>query len=445
MTAQDAARPTAGGRENPGRRSAVSGLEIAPLRGLRYDAARVGKPGNGAARSVTAPPYDVISPDEHRRLLEASPYNIVRITLGTEPGGVSSYAERARLLGEWIETGVLELEDDCLFYVYSIDYRTPGGDGAGAEPARRRFLGFTALGKLHPFAEGVVLPHERTFPKVVDDRLKLLEATRANLESIFLLYSDPSGAVDKLLEALASGRPAVSVEAKPGEVHALHPVSDVAAFIRLSDFMSRERPIIADGHHRYTTSLRYAAEGRAGGQTVPGSNWQMMTFTNLHGPGLSILGTHRLVKLLPGAAKPALERLRKSLEACEPPDHQLIVETREGKTPVRFPARILEDKRGVARTSYALLHDVVLGEWLRDAIAGEDAIRYFKQGTGEDQALASGEGDILFRMNPVDPREFQEVVEGGELFPHKTTFFYPKLWSGLVIWPIEEPERLALK
>src|SRR4030095_14044849 len=99
----------------------------------------------------------------------------------------------------------------------------------------------------------------------------------------------------------------------------------------------------------------------------------------------------------------------------------------------------------VARTSYALLHDVVIGEWLRDAIDGEDAIRYFKQGTGEDQALASGEGDILFRMNPVEPREFQEVVQGGELFPHKTTFFYPKLWSGLVIWPIAEPERLALK
>jgi uncharacterized protein (DUF1015 family) len=438
-------------------------FEVAPLHGLVYDLGRVNGARLEAARAVMAPPYDVISPEEHSRLLQASPYNITRITLGEAPGSLPRYAERAALLRRWIHDGILRPACDPCIYVYSIDYTrfsprsSPGGRSAGGNgnhgpgdaAPRVRFVGWTALGKLHPFEDGVVLPHERTFPKVVDDRLRLLEATRTHLESIFLLYSDQTRAIDRLLEAQCAGPPSVEVEARPGEIHRLHAVSDLPVIIRLVDFMSRQRPIIADGHHRYTTALRYVSEARATGLDVPGSGWQLMTFANLHGAGLSILGTHRLVKLA-GASSPervraALERILGRLERAEGPDAELTVETRDGATGVRFPAALRDSRRGVARTAYALLHEVVIGEWLGDLIDGESGIRYFKEGTGETEALAKGDGDILFRMKPVGAPEFQEVVEGGEVFPHKTTYFYPKLWSGLVLWPMEEPQRLALK
>jgi uncharacterized protein (DUF1015 family) len=411
------------------------GFEIAPLRGLRYDLARA------CPEALTSPPYDVISPEDHVRLLRAAPHNITRITLGAEPGAASSYAERGDLLREWVRQGILVLDDAPGFYAYLIDYPVPGSSpGAGGALRRAHFVGLLALGRLHPFAEGIVLPHERTFPKVVEDRLNLLDATRTQLESIFLLYSDPEREVERLIESQCRGEPVIRVEARPGEHHELHRITDVAAFIRLTDFFGTQRPIIADGHHRYTTSLRFLEE-RA--RHVPGAGWQLMTLANLHSDGLSILATHRLVKLR-GETRGVLDGLLGRLEVTAGPDRDLTIETRERQVGVRFPAALRAAKKGVARTSYALVQDVVLGEWLRD-VAGEESIRYYKEATGENEALARGEGDLLFRMRPVDRGEFQEVVQGGEVFPHKTTYFYPKLWSGLVLWPLAEPERLALK
>jgi hypothetical protein len=182
----------------------------------------------------------------------------------------------------------------------------------------------------------------------------------------------------------------------------------------------------------------------------------MMTFANLFGEGLSILATHRLVKLRAAEGPPdgaearravdeAVAALVARLERVEDGTEHLRIETREKSVGVRFPRETLEGRSGVARTSYALLHDVVLAEWLKDRVDGEAALSYFKEGTGEVSALRRGEGDLLFRMRPVGREEFEGVVKGGEVFPHKTTYFYPKLYSGLVLWPLEEPERLALK
>jgi len=411
------------------------GLEVAPFRALRFALAN----GETAAR-VTSPPYDVISPEEHRRLLVLSPHNITHLTLGSSPGQPSSYDERGRLLEAWIESGVLRADEDPSFYVNVIDYPVPGQAGK-----RARFLGLVGLGRLHPFTDGIVLPHEQTFPKVVDDRLRLLEATRANLENIFLLYSDPERALDRLLEAQVKGAPLVRVEARPNEYHELYAVNDVAVFIQITEALGRQRPIIADGHHRYTTSLRLLTESRSRGERIPGADWQMMTFANLRGDGLSILATHRLAKLKPGSNPDSVvESLLKRFETASEADSDLQIETRSRRVAVRFPAALKSSKQGVARTAYALVHDVALGEWLH-GLADEKDIRYFKEATGENEALARGDGDILFRMKPVSPQELEDVVRGGEVFPHKTTYFYPKLWSGLALWKLAEPERLALK
>jgi uncharacterized protein (DUF1015 family) len=361
------------------------------------------------------------------------------LTLGTTPGEASDYEERGRLLREWMDAGILEPERQPSFYVYAIDYTIPGSARAA------RMLGLTALGGLHPFEERVVLPHERTFPKVVDDRQRLLEATRTNLESILLLYSDPERSLDRLLEEHARARPAIGVEARPGEVHALYPVSDTKVGRRLTELMRPQRPIIADGHHRYTTSLRYCQAAFRAGQAVPGARWQMMTFANLFSAGVSILATHRLLKLRAGTAAEALSALRSRLEPAAPGNWDFLVETPGASCPLRVPEGLRGTRSGAARTNYGLLHDLILGDWLLPWAGEAPEIHYFKEGTGEAEALRRGQGDLLFRMRPVDRKEFQAVVRGGELFPHKTTYFYPKLWSGLVLWTLEEPRPLELE
>lgn len=409
-------------------------MDIAPFRGLRYNLASLSRGGvDNPAAAVTAPPYDVISPDEHRALLETSEYNITALTLGDTPGEISAYDGRGRKLDEWLRSEILVEDREPGFYVYEIDYAMPvGGESAG----RRRFLGLLALGKLSPFSDRVVLPHEQTFPKVVDDRMRLLDATRTHLESIFLLYADPDESIDRVLESGAAGDSAVEVEAKPGERHALYQITDGRAVSKLQQLFENQRPIIADGHHRYTMGMRYHAEGGAG---VPGSEWQIMTFANLYSDGLAILATHRLAKLEGISAASALDLLRERLEVVgddEPRD--LRIESTAGALNVRFPAAVREGRAGVETTSYALLESVILGDWLREHVS-EGGVSYYKEGTGEQAALERGDGDLLFRMQPVDREEFQRVVQGGEVYPHKTTYFYPKLWSGLALWQICSP------
>ena len=399
-------------------------MDLAPLRGLRFDPESLAAVG-ARGEDVTAPPYDVISSEEHQALLDRSPYNITRLTLGSEPGAVSDYEERVRLLESWQSSGVLAREKEPLFYAYRIDYTVPGTTTAA------HFVGLVALGRLHAFEEGVVLPHEQTFPKVVEERYQLLSKTQTHLESIFLLYADSKGAVDEILGRAVEGDPLLRVEAKLGEFHSLHPVSSPAELDTLRELFRRQRPIIADGHHRYTMGLRHKNEAGAG---VAGADWQLMTFANLYGDGLSILATHRLVKLRSGAAAGAMTTLSERLEAGSSAAWDLCVETAEGRSYFVFPADLRSAREGAARTDYALLHDVVLGAWLRDEVA---EVSYFKERTGEAEAMRDGRGDLLFRMQPVDREEFQQVVEAGEVFPHKTTYFYPKLWSGLVLWSLE--------
>ncbi len=411
-------------------------MDIAPFRALRYNLDLLSRRGiENPAAAVTAPPYDVISPREHRALLETSEYNIAALTLGDSPGEVSPYADRRRKLDGWLRSEILVEDTEPGYYAYEIDYAMPagGGDAAG----RRRFLGLMALGKLHPFSDGVVLPHEQTFPRVVDDRLRLLDATRTHLESIFLLYADPDHAIDRLLASAAAGDASIEVEAKPGERHALYRIVAPAAVSDLQRRFEVQRPIIADGHHRYTTGIRYLAER---GARVPGSAWQIMTFANLYSDGLAILATHRLAKLDGIAAGDALELLRERLdEVGEDEARDLRIETGAAAVNARFPAALRKGRTGVATTSYGLLEELVFGDWLRRYLP-DHGISYYKEGTGERAALERGEGDILFRMQPVDREEFKSVVQGGEVYPHKTTYFYPKLWSGLALWRLAEVE-----
>ena len=422
----------------PESRSNPMDFRIAPFRALRFN---VG--GGASAADLVAPPYDVISPDDHRALLERSPNNIVRLTLGDAPGRKERYETRAQRLLEWIESGTLRVDGEPALFVYGCDYTVPGTD------QRASFRGLAALGEVTPFEDGVVLPHEQTFPDVVDDRFHLLDATRTHLESIFVLYEDHQKTIDALLEEASSACPPdFSVEAKSAEVHSLWTIQDAAVIEKLCDLFRAQHPMIADGHHRYTTALQYRNRKGGGADSAVGSNWQPMVFGNLVGDGLSILATHRLVNCR-GQAERALEILREKLEpsraggdGADASDWEYCVETRDRTERFRVPDAIRSARSGVAASDYAILHELVIDEWFQGALGGSEPIdvQYFKEGSGEREALERGDGDLLVRMQPVPATEFRSVVEGGEVFPHKTTFFYPKLWSGLVFWQLESVE-----
>lgn len=412
-------------------------FEIAPLRALRFNLEKLGATAPGAADALVAPPYDIIDDAQHAELLSRSPHNITRLTLGEVPGEKEDYAARGKRLLDWKSEGILQEDEQPGFYVYGCEYTIPGSD------QRASFRGLVGLGKLHPFDERVVLPHEKTFPRVVDDRYNLLAATRTHLESIFLLYEDPRKQIDAILEESATGDPVVSVEARPGETHSLWPVHDAGRIESLRDLFRKQRPIIADGHHRYTTAILYRDRDGSNPETAPGSNWQPMVFGNLVGDGLSILATHRLVQT-GGRAEELVGLLDERLEAVSDDSWEYSVERAGGKVSrYRIPAELKKSRPGVAGTSYAILHQLVLGEWL-PGLSGQDPdsveTSFFKEGTGENEALEAGQGDVLFRMRPVSAGEFRSVVDEGEVFPHKTTFFYPKLWSGLTLWSLREPE-----
>lgn len=408
-------------------------MDIAPFRGLRFNLDRISEQTGQDSPVVTAPPYDVLSPEAHQAILDASPCNIVQLTLGEKPGEVPSYEGRAQLLKSWIESGVLRYEDSPLYYVCTVDYTVPG------TTERARMISFVALGRLHEFDERIVQPHEQTFAKVVQDRQNLLEATRCNLESIMLLYNDASGEIDSLLEEAASGEPIIEVEASAGEIHALYPVLDPAKASRLGELMQDQRPIIADGHHRYTTALLYRKALAESAEQVPGTDWKMMTFANLSSEGVSILATHRLLKLNdPQEVPRALELLDERLDPAGEDDWDIRVETAGEARNYRLGEKALAGKQGAAATSYGIVQDEIIGSWLVPLAGEEPEVSFYKEGTGEDEALRDGAGDLLFRMRPVDRGEFQDVIDGAEVFPHKTTYFYPKLWSGLVLWRFED-------
>ena len=408
-------------------------MDIAPFRGLRFDLGKVAEKVGQDAPVVTAPPYDVLSPEAHQTILDTSPCNIVQLTLGDRPGEIPSYEGRAQVLQGWIESGILAYEDSPVYYVCTVEYTVPGTD------TRARMVSFVALGRLHEFDERIVQPHEQTFPEVVQDRQSLLEATRCNLESIMLLYNNASGEIDSLLDEISNGEPVMEVEASPGEVHALYPVTDPASALRLTEFMGEQRPIIADGHHRYTTSLLYRKALAESGQQVPGTDWKMMTFANLRSEGVSILATHRLLKLRDSSDVPqALALLDEWLDPAGEDDWEIRVETADAARCYRLGEKALIGKSGAAATSYGIVQDEIIGSWLAPLTDEEPEVSFYKEGTGEDEALRAGCGDLLFRMRPVGRGEFQEVIDGEEVFPHKTTYFYPKLWSGLVLWRLED-------
>jgi len=423
--------------------------DVRPLSSLRYDLDRVG--GFGA---VLAPPYDVIDPAQRAELAARSPFNVVGIDL-PQPAldGGDPYEHAAELLGQWQQAGALVRDDEPLFWILSQDYLAPDG-------SRRTRSGLLAAVKIEQYGAGKIRAHERTHPGPKEDRLRLTRATKTNLSPIFALFSDSTGAARATIAAQTQGAPYGEQIDEDGTVNRLWRVTDLDAQLVLSAALEPAELLIADGHHRYETARVYADEIGGDGP----HRFVLMNLVALEDPGLSVFPTHRLVSGLVGDPERA-NALRETIEACfeitelssvdELPPSGLSADGRlqfgyidsRHKRPLRLVLRdqqIADEALSEFPAPYRKLDAAVLEALILKGPLGlsEDDISHFN-GLGysrsDAEALAlieSGEFDAAFFLSGAPIEQIQAIAAAGVNMPPKSTFFTPKVPTGLLFNPL---------
>ena len=432
--------------------------EIRPFRGLRYRPEAVGDVG-----TALAPPFDVIDAEEQASLHERSPYNIVRLELGQDrPDDTPSenrYMRAAATLRDWREASVIIQEERPAFYIYHQEFRH--------EARSRRRTALLARVRLEPWEAGVVRPHEETGAAPKADRLQLLRHLRANVSPVFCLYRDAEGRIERLLAA--EGAALADATTPDGQRHSLFAITEPAVIEALSAAM-RELPLyIADGHHRYETALTYRDERRKEASAWTGDepeNFVLVALTAVEDPGIVSLPTHRLVRP-PSLPSDIIQRLTRFFHVEE-----TTPKSYDGTALLRLLARL--NAAGASGTAFGALgleegslHLLTLADpgaarslmpqrseaWrtldvnileyavLRDTLGltekAADALDYTEDAEHALRAVESGRWPLAFLMNQTPVEQTLAVADAGERMPRKSTFFYPKMATGLVLNPFE--------
>jgi uncharacterized protein (DUF1015 family) len=441
---------------------------IYPFRAFRYHAEKAGT----QLDHLVTQPYDKIDAKLQEKYYGLSPYNLVRLIRGkAEPGdnGQNVYTRAAAWLEEWAKKGVLAQEAQPALYPYFQEYTVPG------TAERRLRKGFIALGRIEDYAAGIVHRHEMTLTGPKKDRLELLRHTRTHFGQIFMIYSDPKGEVDQLLDQVAAAGAPQEVTDDYGDRHRLWAVTDGATIKKFQELMAEKKLIIADGHHRYETAMAYRDECRPKtGKSDPEAPHEkvMMTFINMDGPGVTILPTHRVVANLPGFN---FEAFREKASAYF---DWYAYPRAEGKGGA---ARLLRDlaERGAERTSFGVcaagepalylfllkinvdlakelpgvsprqqkldlvvLHKLLLDRCLgltEESVRQEKNLHYLRHAEEAVAMVEKGETPVAFLVNPIRVGQVREVAFSGETLPQKSTDFYPKLLSGMTIYRLDNP------
>jgi uncharacterized protein (DUF1015 family) len=432
--------------------------DVQPLHALHYDLSGVGPLGD-----VVAPPYDVIDAEQRSALIARSPFNVVAVDLPRAPtagkggadGQVSVDSERAdpyRAAGELFESwqlqGAVVRDSEPAIWAHTQRYTGPDG----VEQTRR---GFFCRVRIEEYGPGRVRPHERTHPGPKEDRLRLTRATRANMSPIFSLYSDPSGAAWEALEPATSQAPWGEATDAQGTVHRLWRVADERVIAAVQATARESELLIADGHHRYETARAYAEEVGGEGE----HRYVLMCLVALEDPGLTVFPTHRLVRGLDAARWEALaETLRRDFEVAAVPEGELAPQPGAGPLQLGYidsdakrPLRLTLKDQAIADAAlpgysqaYRRLDTGVLEALLLKGTLGlsdEDIshLRDFRYARDAGEALElvrGGEYDVAFLLRPTPVAQVRDVAGAGENMPPKSTFFFPKLLTGLLFNPL---------
>jgi uncharacterized protein (DUF1015 family) len=432
--------------------------EIHAFRAYRYDLGRV-----GALSDVVAPPYDVIDPALQQDLYARSPYNVIRLILNKEePGDTEAnnrYTRAARCLREWQQEGILLQDSARAVYVYHQDFEVEG------QRFRRR--GFLARVRLERFGEGQIFPHEETLPGPKADRLRLFHATAMNLSPVFGLYPDDAGSVQTQLDGAV--RRAVPLEATDhlGVVSRLWPVTDQHVVSSITGLMGPKPIFIADGHHRYETALRYLEEKRAAGEvrdTEAAANFVLMMLVSMSDPGLVIMPTHRLVSGLPNLTADQLREAinghfqletigrgeqggRDTWELVQADGGQELLgfgtvadgkwQTARFRTPEIVASLAPEHSPAWRGLAVSILHVLVLGKLIPERLGGQPTCRYVHLLREVTDAVAEDRCQLAALVPPATMQHVEQIAGHLEKMPPKSTYFYPKLLSGLVFNPLK--------
>ncbi|MGH7139549.1 MAG: DUF1015 domain-containing protein [Pirellulales bacterium] len=431
--------------------------QIEAFRALRYDLGQV-----GSLSDVVAPPYDVIGPELQEELYKRHPANCIRLILNREEPGDDAqnnrYTRAARFLKNWRNEGVLFSEPDPAVYVYHTRF-----DYAGQTYNRR---GFMARIRLERFGEGKIYPHEETMAGPKQDRLLLTRACKANLSQVFGLYPDPQSEAQELLEAAIGGKTPIEATDHLGVIHRIWPVTDAETISRLAGMMGSKPVFIADGHHRYETACNYRDELAVAGPMPANhpANHVLMMCVGMSDPGMIVLPTHRLFRGLP--EMPSAELIAKlgdsfttriagegadlaqtvweeieyggeqgTLGLYTAADERWVVATITDAGRARMAARASDHSEAWQGLGVAILHRLVIDHLL--APKDLPTPRYVHLVDEVVEGLESGALPVAALVMPATVDHVREISEHRERMPAKSTYFYPKLLSGLVFNPLD--------
>ncbi len=443
--------------------------EIAPFRAIRYAVTK----GRGLGQ-LLAPPYDQVSQEQRDELLRRSPENVVHLTLGDDRPGdgpaENKYTRAGAHWADWLARGVLQRDPVPALYPLEQGYWAPDGRNL-----RRR--GFMAAVRLHEFAEGIVVPHEKTLVAPKADRLEVMKAVRANLSPVFGLYRDEAGATAGVLEAACAAEPVAETDSDDGVHHRLWRVDAPELVASLRGLLEGQRIFLADGHHRYESALVYRRrleEATPGLPAGGGHHYILMFLCPMSDPGLFLFATHRLLFGLRDFSLPgflaALERffvVETLTEDARRPAGRAWAVSKLGEhagksttflmvTAEDQRARILTlrddadftgvelpENRTLADLDVTILHSLVFQHVLGlspRAQEHQENVTYVRDAGEAVSRVLSGEHPVGFLLNPTPMWQVEAVGEAGETMPQKSTLFYPRLQSGLVMREVDPRE-----
>lgn len=421
--------------------------EIKAFRGLRYTE----KAGN--IGDVCCPPYDIISTEQRKAYLDKNANNIIRLELPkTADEDDSAYGKALDCLNSWLDNEILKRDDKEGIYIYEMDFSANGGNYS--------VKGYISLVKLEEFSKGIILPHEETLSKAKTDRFNLMCATGCNFSQIYSLYMDEDGGAYAIIDAASKGQPDSQFTDADGVTHKLWCVYDKDVQRKLIDKMADKKLYIADGHHRYETALNYKKFVAENKTDLGTSEYVCMMLVNMENPGLVVFPTHRIVRDLPSYNyDEVIEKCRDYFEITpflnrEKGEIGLADSYKAGKKAFvlfngdnNYTLLVLKDedamKKLMPNCSEALrgLDVSVLHTLVLERIFGIDKENMAKQinltyTRSADEAIAAVDGkraNCCFLLNPTRVSEIRDVALAGEKMPQKSTYFYPKLTTGLVM------------
>lgn len=424
---------------------------IKAFKGMRYNTKKAGK-----LSELCCPPYDIISEEERRAFIEANPYNVIRLELPKD--GDDVYATAGEVLNKWRDKGILIHEDKPAIYIYEEEFN--------AYNKRRSVKGIIARVQVEEFEKGIILPHEHTLSKAKTDRFNLMKATNCNFSQIYALYMDDEHTTLNTIDALSKGAPDAKFTDSDRITHKLWVITDEEVIAKLcADFTDRKL-YIADGHHRYETALNYRNYCRENGISKPGDpqDFQMIYLVDMEHPGLIVFPTHRMVRDLKRFDKQkVLDGCRDNFEITKFKsvgniNSELRKQYKDGKKAFGFYVgkgewylMVLKDINVMSKAlpelsnasqqlDVSVLHTLILEKTMgidKENMANQINLTYTKFFEEAIMKVDKGEFQCSFVLNPTRVTDIRDVAAEGEKMPQKSTYFYPKMITGMVMNDID--------